>query len=146
MPAIAGEAMVATSHPHATRAGLRAFEQGGNAVDAALAAAAMLTVAEPGDNGVGGDAFALVWNRGTLYGVNGSGRSPADLRGRTATEHGPTAVTVPGAVRLWADLADRFGTLGFDAAVGAAASAAEDGIACTARVADKWAGGARAPW
>ena len=82
MPAISAEAMVATSHPLATRAGLRALEHGGNAVDAALAAAAMLTVAEPTDNGVGGDAFALVWDEGALYGINGSGRSPADLGGR----------------------------------------------------------------
>ena len=75
MPAISAEAMVATSHPLATRAGLRALERGGNAVDAALAAAAMLTVAEPTDNGIGGDAFALVWDEGALYGFNGSGRS-----------------------------------------------------------------------
>ena len=81
MPAIAGEAMVATSHPLATRAGLRALEHGGNAVDAALAAAALLTVAEPTDNGVGGDAFALVWDGGVLHGINGSGRSPAMLDG-----------------------------------------------------------------
>ena len=79
MPLIAADGMVATSHPLATRAGLRALERGGNAVDAALTAAAMLTVAEPTDNGIGGDAFALVWDEGALYGFNGSGRSPADL-------------------------------------------------------------------
>ena len=104
MPAISAEAMVATSHPLATRAGLGALERGGNAVDAALAAAAMLTVVEPTDNGIGGDAFALVWDEGVLYGINGSGRSPADLGGRSAEDDGPRSVTVPGAVRLWADL------------------------------------------
>jgi gamma-glutamyltranspeptidase/glutathione hydrolase len=146
MPAIAADAMVATSHPRATRAGLHALECGGNAVDAVLAAAAMLTVVEPGDNGVGGDAFALVWDGDRLHGLNGSGRSPADLQGMAATEHGPTSVTVPGAVRLWADLAERFGTTGLDAAVGAAATAAAEGVVCTARVADKWARAPLAPW
>jgi gamma-glutamyltranspeptidase len=72
MPAVAGEAMIATSHPLAAQAGLRAFRRGGNAVDAALAAAAVLTVAEPTDNGIGGDAFALVWHEGALHGINGS--------------------------------------------------------------------------
>ncbi|MCY7303652.1 MAG: gamma-glutamyltransferase, partial [Thermoleophilia bacterium] len=110
MPTIATEAMVATSHPRATRAGLRALERGGNAVDAALAAAAILTVAEPTDNGIGGDAFALVWDEGVLYGLNGSGRAPADLGDRTrADDEGPCSVTVPGAVRLWDALATRFG-------------------------------------
>ena len=110
MPAVAGEAMVATSHPLATRAGLRALERGGNAVDAALAAAAVLTVAEPADNGVGGDAFALVWDGGACTGSTARAglrrRSTAGSRPRT----GPRSVTVPGAVRLWADLAERFGT------------------------------------
>lgn len=145
MPAMAAEAMVATSHPLSTRAGLVALEHGGNAVDAALAAAAVLTVAEPTENGIGGDAFALVWADGVLYGLNGSGRSPADLGGRTASDAGPCSVTVPGAVRLWADLAERFGRLGLEAAVGPAADLARDGAVCTARVADKWARASLAP-
>ncbi len=137
MPAVASEAMVATSHPLATRAGLRVLERGGNAVDAALAAAAVLTVAEPTDNGPGGDAFGLVWQEGELFGLNGSGRSPAVLEGG-ANSSGPRSVTVPGAVRLWADLAERFGSFGLDQALGHAADLAEGGIACTARIADKW--------
>ena len=146
MPAVAGEAMLATSHPLATRAGLRAFERGGNAVDAALAAAAVLTVAEPTDNGLGGDAFALVWHDGVLHGLNGSGRSPAEIDGGGVDDGGARSVTVPGAVRLWADLADRFGRQGLDGALGEAADLAEAGIACTARIADKWARAERAPW
>jgi gamma-glutamyltranspeptidase/glutathione hydrolase len=146
MPTIAAEAMVATSHPLATRAGLRALERGGNAVDAALAAAAMLTVAEPTDNGVGGDAFALIWDDGVLYGINGSGRSPAELGGASAEDDGPRSVTVPGAVRLWGDLASRFARFGLDEAVGPAADAALGGVVCTARIADKWARAGLAPW
>ncbi|HXY17065.1 MAG TPA: gamma-glutamyltransferase, partial [Gaiellaceae bacterium] len=146
MPAVAGEAMVATSHPLATEAGLDAFRRGGNAVDAALAAAAVLTVAEPTDNGVGGDAFALVWENGTLHGLNGSGRSPALLDEIRVDDVGPRSVTVPGAVAAWADLAERFGRLGLDAAVLPAAELAEHGLACAARIADKWAAAERAPW
>lgn len=146
MPAIATESMVATSHPRATRAGLQALEGGGNAVDAALAAAAILTVAEPTDNGIGGDAFALVWDDGVLYGLNGSGRSPADLGGRaSASDDGPCSVTVPGAVRLWDDLATRFGRFGLDTAIGRAADLAEGGLACSARIAHKWSRASLAP-
>jgi gamma-glutamyltranspeptidase/glutathione hydrolase len=146
MPAIAAEAMVATSHPLSTRAGVRALEQGGNAVDAALAAAAILTVAEPTDNGIGGDAFALVWDGGAIHGINGSGRSPTELGGQLMADDGPCSVTVPGAVQLWADLAARFGRFGLDAAVGPAADLARAGVVCTARIADKWARSLLAPF
>ena len=117
--------MVATSHPLATRAGLRALERGGNAVDAALAAAAVLTVAEPTDNGIGGDAFALVWD-GTARSTGSTARVARRRSwagGRQPTD-GPRSVTVPGAVRLWADLAARFGRFGLDAAVAPAAELA----------------------
>src|SRR6185503_2285292 len=134
------------SHPLATRAGLRALERGGNAIDAALAAATVLTVAEPTDNGPGGDGFALVWHGGALYGLNGSGRSPAELDGDPADEVGPRSVTVPGVVRMWSDLAERFGRLGLEAALVPAAELAEAGIACTPRIADKWGRAPLAPW
>ena len=106
--------MVSTSHPLATRAGLAALEQGGNAVDAALAAAAVLTVAEPTDNGPGGDAFALIWDGETLHGLNGSGRAPGRPDAPHADPTGRRSVTVPGAVRAWADASERFGRLGLD--------------------------------
>jgi gamma-glutamyltranspeptidase/glutathione hydrolase len=146
MPAIAGEAMIATSHPLATQAGLRAFGRGGNAVDAALAAATVLTVAEPTDNGPGGDAFAIVWHDGRLAGLNGSGRSPADLGGREHEDHGPRSVSVPGAVRAWGDLAARFGRLDLGGALADAAALAERGLACSARIAHKWSRAERPPW
>jgi gamma-glutamyltranspeptidase/glutathione hydrolase len=145
-PTIVGEAMVATSHPLATRAGVRALERGGNAVDAALAAAAMLCVAECGFTGIGGDAFAQVWFDGRLHGLNGSGRSPAELDGTTVDRYGPRSVTVPGSVRAWADLADRFGRLGLDGCLADAIDAGERGIAATERVAIGWNATPRAPW
>ena len=147
LPTIAAEAMVATSHPLATRAGVRALEAGGNAVDAALAAAAMLTVCEPPHNGVGGDAFALLWFDGELHGLNGSGRAPAHIDEPTVDSDGPRSVTVPGAVRAWADAAERFGRLGLDAALAGAIDAARNGVAATARIAEHWRRAqARAPW
>ena len=146
MPAVAGEAMIATSHPLATAAGLEAFAAGGNAVDAALAAATILPVAEPTDNGLGGDAFALVWHEGVLHGLNGSGRAPGTVDELRVDETGPRSVTVPGAVRAWADLAERFGRLGLDRALGRAAEQARRGVACSARIADKWAHAPKAPF
>ena len=146
MPAVAGETMIATSHPLATAAGLEAFAAGGNAVDAALAAATVLPVAEPTDNGLGGDAFALVWHDGTLYGLNGSGRAPSAVDEIRVDETGPRSVTVPGAVRAWSDLAERFGRLGLDRALGRAAERARRGVACSARIAHKWALEPNAPF
>jgi len=139
MPALAAQAMISTSHPLASEAGLRALRDGGNAVDAALAAATVLTVAEPTDNGLGGDAFALVWDGERLHGLNGSGRSPSRLEVHEVAETGPRSVTVPGAVAAWSDLAERFGRFGLDRALALAAGLAREGVACSARIADKWA-------
>ncbi|MCB1647491.1 MAG: gamma-glutamyltransferase family protein, partial [Pseudomonadales bacterium] len=115
-----GRNMVATSQPLATWAGLRALDRGGNAVDAALAAAITLTVVEPNNNGIGSDAFAILWDGETLHGLNASGRSPAAWSPErfshlnTMPEHGWDAVTVPGAVSAWVALSRRFGKLPFE--------------------------------
>jgi gamma-glutamyltranspeptidase / glutathione hydrolase len=146
LPTVLGEAAVATSHPLATHAGVRAFEAGGNAVDAALAAAAMLTVCEPGHNGPGGDLFALLWWDGELVGLNGSGRSPAELEEHVVDRLGPRSVTVPGAVAAWEELAARFGRLGLDAALAPAIDAAGQGVVATPRVAEHWRLTSQAPW
>jgi gamma-glutamyltranspeptidase/glutathione hydrolase len=111
---------VATSQPLATAAGLAALREGGNAVDAALASAITLTVVEPCSNGIGSDAFALVWDGERLHGLNASGRSPAALSPErfSGRQHMPfggwDAVTVPGAVSAWVSLSERFGVLHFE--------------------------------
>ena len=84
--------MVCTSQPQAAQAGLDILKKGGNAVDAALAAAACLTVVEPCSNGIGGDCFALVWKDGRLYGLNGSGPSPALLKADRLWQAGLTEI------------------------------------------------------
>lgn len=109
--------VVATSQPLAAQAGLQMLADGGNAVDAAIAAAIALTVVEPVNNGVGADAFAIVWDGNALHGLNASGRSPAawDRRRFEGYQSMPLlgwdAVTVPGAVSAWVELSRRFGTL-----------------------------------
>jgi gamma-glutamyltranspeptidase / glutathione hydrolase len=138
-PVVAAEAMVATSQPLATRAGLRALERGGNAADAALAAAAVLCVTEPMATGIGGDAFALVWDGERLHGLDAAGPAPRSADPVTPVEeHGPRSVTVPGAVAGWAALAERFGRLGLDAVLADAISAAEDGFAVGRVTAAQW--------
>ena len=115
-PAVAARGMVATSQPLATRAGLRMLELGGNAADAALAAAAVLCVTEPMSTGIGGDCFALVWQEGRLEGLDAAGPAPRTADPVAPVElHGPRSVTVPGAVAGWGALADRYGRLGLDA-------------------------------
>jgi gamma-glutamyltranspeptidase / glutathione hydrolase len=144
--AVAARGMVATSQPLATQAGLRALERGGNAVDAALSAAAVLCVVEPMSTGLGGDCFALVWRDGELTGLNASGRAPAaadhDAMGSTIPVRGPLSITAPGAVAGWAALAERHGRLGLDRALADAIDIAERGFAVTPVIAGYWAAAA----
>ena len=134
--------MVVTPHPLATAAGVDALRTGGTAVDAAVAANAMLAVVYCNACGLGGDAFALVWDpaeRG-LRGFNGSGRSPAGLsiEAVRAAGHdemparGPLTITVPGAVDAWVQLLERFGRRSLADALQPAAKAADEGYALTA--------------
>jgi gamma-glutamyltranspeptidase/glutathione hydrolase len=142
--------VVSTSHPLAAQAGLQAMARGGNAIDAAVAAAAAMTIVEPCSNGLGSDAFALVWADGKLHGLNASGRSPAawtpgyfrDKYGgaeQTVPKRGWDAVTVPGAVSAWAALSERFGRLPFADLMAPAAEIAERGYAVPVIVQQKWA-------
>lgn len=131
--------MVATSQPLATRAGLRALERGGNAADAALAAAAMLCVTEPMSTGIGGDAFASVWRDGRAEGLDAAGPAPATAEALPVHERGPRSVTVPGAVAGWVALAERHGRLGLDACLADAIDTAERGFAVAPYCAKYWA-------
>ena len=143
-PAVAAEAMVATSQPLATRAGLRALERGGNAADAALAAAAMLCVTEPMATGIGGDCFAIVRDGGEITGLDAAGPAPRDADPLTPVEEsGPRSVTVPGAVAGWGALADRFGKLGLDRCLEDAVDVARRGFALGSRTVAAWNSGAR---
>lgn len=136
--------VVATSQPLAAQAGLSMMLRGGNAVDAALATAIALTVVEPISNGVGSDAFAMVWDGSALHGLNASGRSPqawtpARFAGRLAMpETGWDTVTVPGAVSGWAALSARFGRLPFATLFEPAIAYARGGFPVSPVVAMKW--------
>ncbi|WP_353153079.1 gamma-glutamyltransferase family protein [Pollutimonas bauzanensis] len=137
--------VVSTTQPLAAQAGLRMLLAGGNAVDAALAAAITLTVVEPVMNGLGGDAFALVWDQGKLHGLNASGRAPAAwtperFAGRDAMpELGWDTVTIPGQVAGWAELSKRFGKLPFASLFEPAIAYASDGFAVSPTIARQWA-------
>ena len=140
--------MVATSQPLAAQAGLDAMAGGGNAVDAALAAAITLTVVEPTGNGVGGDAFAMVHDGERLHGLNASGRSPGKWTPERFTDYasmplrGWESVTTPGAVSAWVALSERFGALPFARLFERAIDYAENGFPVSPVIADLWARGA----
>ncbi|MEO7939831.1 MAG: gamma-glutamyltransferase family protein [Burkholderiaceae bacterium] len=139
--------IVSTSQPLASQAGLRMLVQGGNAVDAAIATAAVMTIVEPVSNGLGSDNFALVWADGQLHGLNASGVAPAAWNpdyfqrrhGGTIPERGWDAVTTPGAVAGWVALSERFGKLPFADLLQPAIALAERGHAVARIVSDKWA-------
>lgn len=134
---------VATSQPLASLAGMEMLWQGGNAVDAALATAIALTVVEPCSNGIGGDAFALVWD-GQLHGLNASGKSPqaVTLEQFTGLERIPpwgwSSVTVPGAVSAWQALWKRWGKLPFEQLFEPAIRYAEQGYPVSPETALAW--------
>src|SRR4051794_21205100 len=136
-PAQGCRGVVATPHYLATQAGMQIYAQGGNAIDAAVAANAALCVVQPHQCGLGGDAFVLLRPAGGAPGVlNGSGRTPAALTAETvrAAGHervparGGLAVTVPGAVRVWGDVLARYGRLGLDQVLAPAIRYAADGF------------------
>lgn len=147
---LARNGIVATSHPLASQAGLDALRSGGNAVDAAIAANAMLGVVEPMSCGIGGDLFAIVWDAKTekLYGLNASGRSPrrltrqvfADLELDAIPEAGPLSWSVPGCVSGWQALLDRFGSRPLADLLQPSIATAESGFPVTQTIAGYWAG------
>ena len=144
----APNAAIATSQPLATSAGLAAIERGGNAIDAAVVAAAVLAVVEPNRTGVGGDLFAMVWSAKdkTLHGLNASGRSGSLMtretlasRKRTRVGQGIEAVTVPGSLSGWAALLEKFGTLTLAEALAPSIAIAEGGFPVTPIIGKGWA-------
>ncbi len=141
--------VVATSHPLAAQAGLRMMAAGGNAVDAAVATAAVMTLVEPCSNGLGSDAFCILWDGQQLHGLNASGCAPAawtpdffkrkyGVDARNLPVRGWDAVTVPGAVSAWVALSERFGKLPFEDLMAPAIEIAERGYAVPVVVQEKW--------
>nr|WP_309502784.1 gamma-glutamyltransferase family protein [uncultured Roseovarius sp.] len=144
---ILADNVVATSQPLATQAGLMILQKGGNAVDAAIATAAALTVVEPSGNGLGSDAFCILWDGKELHGLNASGRSPAawgiDRFSEGLPANGVDSVTVPGAVSAWVALSERFGRLELAAVLAPAINYAEDGFIVSPVIAKLWENGAK---
>jgi len=144
-PVLASQAMAATSQPLATQVALDVMKKGGNAVDAAIAANALLGLVEPTGNGIGGDIFAIVWDakKKELVGLNGSGRSAklqwfADNGHKSIPSHGPLPVTVPGAVDGWFMLHDRFGKLPMSDLLAPTIDYAEQGFPVSQLIAYYW--------
>jgi gamma-glutamyltranspeptidase/glutathione hydrolase len=145
---IAANGMVATSQPLATQVGLQVLRDGGNAIDAAIAANAAIGLMEPTGNGIGGDFFAIIWHAETeqLYGYNGSGRSPQSLTldwfidngYESIPPHGPLPVSVPGTVDGWFALHDRFGEMPMAEVLQPAIDYANDGFPVSEVIAYYW--------
>jgi gamma-glutamyltranspeptidase / glutathione hydrolase len=141
--------VVCTSHPLAAQVGLSMLQRGGNAMDAAIATAAAMTVLEPCSNGLGSDAFCILWDGRQLHGLNASGPAPAAWTvdyfrkkygdARQPPVRGWDAVTVPGAVAAWVQLSRRFGKLAFADLLAPAIEIAERGYAVPLVVHEKWA-------
>lgn len=137
--------VVSTSQPLAAQAGVAAFARGGNAIDAALAAAITLTVVEPTMNGIGGDAFAIVWDGQQMHGLNASGRAPLSWTEERFAgmeqmpRNGWDTVTVPGGVASWFALSKRFGALPFEDLFVDAIRHAEVGFPISPVVSRHWA-------
>ncbi len=151
VPEVRGnDGMAATSHPKATEVAIAILKAGGSAVDAAIAANAMLGLCEPTGCGLGGDLFAIVWDRGELHGINGSGRSPAGLLPEEFSRRnleivptrGPLSVTVPGCVDGWAELHKRFGALPWAQIFEPVIESARAGILVPPVIASGWVKGA----
>ncbi|SIS51501.1 gamma-glutamyltransferase family protein [Paracoccus saliphilus] len=147
-PSYASRAMIATSHPLSTSAGLAVLAEGGNAADAAICACAVQCVTDTHMTGIGGDCFALYAPAGgKVRALNGSGAAPAAaspeaLRAKGVTElaqASPHSVTIPGAISAWCLLHDEYGTLPLDRLFAPAIRYAEEGFPITARVARDWA-------
>lgn len=138
---IAPHAMAATSHPLATQVALDILQQGGNAVDAAIAANAALGLMEPTGSGIGGDLFAIIWDEKSkkLYGLNASGRSPKSLTFEYFAQngyeeipaHGPLPVSVPGCVDGWFQMHEKFGNLEMEKILAPSISYAREGFPVT---------------
>ncbi|TJY42875.1 gamma-glutamyltransferase family protein [Cohnella pontilimi] len=141
--------MVATAQPLAAQAGLEILRRGGNAIDAAIAAAACLTVVEPNSNSLGGDSFALVWSEGKLHGLNASGAAPAAITPDKVKAlghdwiptYGVLPVTVPGTPGAWAALSERFGRLPLTEVLQPAIDYAENGFPVSPTIARYWQDG-----
>ncbi len=151
---IAQHGMACTSQPLATQVALDILKAGGNAIDAAIAANAVLGLVEPVSNGIGGDLFAIVWDAKSdqLYGLNASGRSPIGLSRDYFVEngyehipsYGPLPVSVPGCVDGWFELHKKFGTMPMEQILQPAIDYAREGFPVTEVIAYYWSGNARA--
>ncbi|WP_391205533.1 gamma-glutamyltransferase family protein [Psychrobacillus sp. L4] len=144
--AFAKKGMVATSQPLAAQAGIEILQKGGNAIDAAIATAAALTVVEPTSNGIGGDAFALVWTKDKLHGLNASGPAPLSISAKQIKEkghdkmpgYGVIPITVPGVPAAWAELSEKYGKLTLQEVLVPAIRYAEEGYPLTPILGKYW--------